>query len=90
MRSKKTAHPFLLAKNQAKLRQQPWQLTREEYDQLWQGKEDQRGRSSSSLSLCRLDFNKAWQKDNCVLMSRGEFRKKMNKQNRESKAQEEK
>ena len=90
MRGKTTAHPWVLSKNQARARQQQWDLSREEYDDLWQGKEDKRGRSSDSLSLCRVDLNKPWSKENCVLMTRTQYREKMKERNRKSKQQEEK
>ena len=57
---------------------------------MWQGKEDQRGRSANSLSLCRIDLDKPWQRDNCVLMTRTQYRDKVKQRNAQLKKQEEK
>lgn len=57
---------------------------------MWQGKEDQRGRGANSLSLCRIDFDKPWSRENCVLMTRTQYRDKVKQRNRQLKQQEEK
>jgi hypothetical protein len=90
MRGKTTARAYLLSRNQARKRQQQWLLTEPEYDAMWQGKEDQRGRSANSLSLCRIDLGQPWQRDNCVLMTRTQYRHKVKQRNAQLKKQEEK
>ena len=88
MRSKTTARAYVLSRNQARARQQQWLLTEQEYDEMWQGKEDQRGRGANSLSLCRIDLDKPWIRENCVLMTRTQYRAKMKKKQNPNQQEE--
>ncbi len=61
-----------LARAQANHRGEIWDLNWEEWCEFWcdEYRWKQRGRSSDSLSLTRLDPEKPWNADNCVLVNR--------------------
>ena len=63
---------FLLGKAQAEFRNEGWELTVEEFFQLWPTQEvwSQRGRASHCLCASRIDDEKAWSKDNVELLTR--------------------
>jgi hypothetical protein len=66
-------YAFLKAKAQAKLRDEPFEITIEQYMTLWTHKLwKQRGRSSSSLSWTRIKPNLPWTISNVIIMSRSD------------------
>jgi len=64
---------WLVAKNQAKIRGQDWNLPWEVYYELWT-KDDRwmhRGRASDELCMCRIDFdNLDWHPGNVQIITR--------------------
>ena len=57
---------FRNAKYQAHHRGQEWNITREEFIDLWMKNDriEQSGNTLTSLSMCRIDLNKGWTLDN--------------------------
>lgn len=62
---------FLMAKAQAKYRDEPWQLTFTDYWNFWEGNMDRRGKKANDLQLQRIDEGKPWHRKNCWLVQRG-------------------
>ena len=62
----------LRAKAQAKFRNEGWELTIEEYTNMWLENDNykSKGRGSYDLSLQRLDYDLPWSTDNCVIQER--------------------
>jgi hypothetical protein len=62
---------FLRQKAQAKFRNEPWDLTIEEYFKLWTPELwVQRGRKATDLCMIRIDTNLAWRTDNVEIVER--------------------
>ena len=61
---------YMKAKAQAAFRKELFELTFEQYQQLWKGKWQDRGRDNHKLTLTRKDTQKPWCMDNCVIMTR--------------------
>lgn len=64
--------PFLRVRAQAKYRDEPFDLTFEEFFQVWNGLWDQRSRDLSGLCMTRIDWEGPWNKDNIEIISREE------------------
>ena len=64
--------PFQRVKAQAKYRQEEFELDFEDFYQLWNGYWEQRGRGGDDLVMTRIDWEKAWTKDNITLITRTE------------------
>lgn len=63
---------FLKQRAQARYRAEPWQLTFEEFEALWQHQWHRRGRASEDLCMSRLDYDQPWSVQNCRILSRAE------------------
>lgn len=63
---------WLQQKNQAQFRGEDWQLTFEEWCQIWGTEFHRRGRGSDCLCLTRWDLEDSWTVSNCFLMTRGD------------------
>lgn len=64
-------------KAQAKFRQEEWELTFQDFKDIWTDEKwEQRGRSSNSLSLSRIYDEEAWHIDNVELLTRNEYIKR--------------
>lgn len=61
---------YLMAKAQARFRDEPWELTFEDYYSHWRGNTHWRGRSEHSKSLTRINDRLPWRPDNIRLVSR--------------------
>ena len=62
---------YLRQKAQANFRKEGWDMTIEEYFDLW--RDDlwvQRGRQPENLCMIREDVEKPWSKSNCLIVSR--------------------
>jgi hypothetical protein len=62
---------YLRQKAQANFRQEGWEITIEEFFEMWP--DDlwvQRGRSQSSYCMIRKNITQPWSKSNCVIMLR--------------------
>jgi len=62
---------YLRQKAQANFREEGWQLTIEEYFELW--RDDlwaNRGRGADNYCMVRVDPEKPWSIDNCVIITR--------------------
>lgn len=55
---------------QAHFRKEPWDLSFEQFQQLWGDQWSQRGRGQDDLCLCRLDPQGSWHPDNLEIMVR--------------------
>lgn len=61
---------FLMAKAQARFRDEPWDLTFEDYYSFWRGNTHLRGRREDCKSLTRINDRAPWTKSNCVMANR--------------------
>ena len=64
--------PWQCMSAQARFRGEPWDLSFEDFYDIWQGHWDDRGRSSDDLCMTRADYELAWSKDNIILITRAE------------------
>ena len=62
---------FLMAKAQAKYRDEPWEITFEDYWAFWNGYTNRRGKGADDYQLKRINEKAPWHKSNCVLEQRG-------------------
>lgn len=64
---------FLRSRSQAAFRSEPWRLTVYEFIELWPDELWQcRGRNPEDLCMVRRDLNRAWSRDNCIVITRYE------------------
>ena len=65
---------FVRSRSQAWFRKESWTLTWEEFQEFWSTRRlwDQRGRAVNDLVLTRVDWEGAWSKANCCIISRGD------------------
>jgi hypothetical protein len=70
-------YAYLKHKSQAQYRKEEYNLTWEEWEDIWKDDADwfARGRSSNDLSLVLLDRKRPWQADNVKLMKRIDYLK---------------
>lgn len=64
---------------QAKYRNEGWDLTWEQYQEIWEGKWHLKGRASDDLCLTRIDWSGAWTMDNVNLVFRLEHLRRQSK-----------
>lgn len=64
---------FLVARCQAKFRQEEWDLDERDYFELWEPHWDNRGRHTHGMVMTRIDWEKPWHKDNIEFMERRPF-----------------
>jgi hypothetical protein len=57
-------------KAQAKFRDEPWDISWEEFRTIWATKWHQRGRDITSLCLTRIDWNEPWTVANTQIVTR--------------------
>lgn len=57
-------------KNQAQFRNEPWQLSFEDYVQMWDSCWEERGRSRDSFCMMRVDLDLPWNTQNTVVVPR--------------------
>lgn len=62
-----------LNRAQARFRNEPWALTFEQYEQLWQGLWHRRGRGTNDLLMMRFDWHGAWDEHNAIIADRGYY-----------------
>lgn len=60
-------------KAQAKYRNEAFELTFEEFQQLWMNRWDQRGRGADQYCLTRQDPDQPWNTANCQCVTRKEY-----------------
>jgi hypothetical protein len=65
-------HPWQLVKAQAKFRSEEFELTFEEFYELWEGYWKLRGRKPDDLCMTRKDSSQAWSRANCEIITRKE------------------
>lgn len=63
-------HPWQMAKAQAKFRGEEWELTFEEYYELWKDHWNNRGRKAEDMCMSRHDREGPWDIKNTLIMSR--------------------
>lgn len=63
---------WLKARAQAQFRGEAWDLTFEQYQELWGDLWEERGRTRDSLCLSRADYEKGWSLANCQVVTRRE------------------
>ena len=63
-------HPWQASKAQAVFRDEIWDLTFEEYFELWKDLWTQRGRGKDDYCQSRTDPNGPWNKENMVIITR--------------------
>jgi hypothetical protein len=64
--------PWQMAKAQANFRNEPWDLSFDDFYAIWNGKWEYRGRGKNDLCLSREDFDGVWHKDNIILVTRSD------------------
>ena len=64
---------FARARAQAKFRDEPWQMTWEEWWSLWQPHWHQRGMSLDSYCMIRKNHDLPWSKDNALVIQREQY-----------------
>jgi hypothetical protein len=65
-------HPWQLVKAQAKFRGEDFNLTFEDFYELWEGYWKFRGRDPEDLCMTRKDSSQAWSRANCSIITRRE------------------
>ena len=65
-------HCWQMHKAQCKFRQEEFTLTFEQYEELWQGRWLERGRTPDAVCMTRLDWDGAWELGNVELITRKE------------------
>ena len=60
---------FYRQRCQAKARQEPWNMTYEQWYAIWDGNWDKRGRHKGAWRMRRIDYNLPWQPDNIQLIA---------------------
>lgn len=63
------------AKAQANFRKEGWHITFEQWQQIWQGQWENRGRSCDSVCMTRQDRSQPWTYDNVKIITRLEHYK---------------
>tara|TARA_X000001382_G_scaffold126397_1_gene112972 strand:+ start:175 stop:636 length:462 start_codon:yes stop_codon:yes gene_type:complete len=63
---------WLLAKNQAKYWNQPWQISWDQYRDLLLDHEDQLGNRADAMNLCRTDKTEGWTIGNVTIMTQSQ------------------
>ena len=66
-------------KAQAKFRKEPWDLSWEDYNQIWDKKWHLRGTEKGSYVLTKIDQSGVWHKDNVEVIPRLEQWRRQNK-----------
>ena len=66
---------FLMARAQAKYRDEPWNLTFADYWNFWADHTERRGKKANDLQLKRIDETKPWHRKNCWLVARGNIQR---------------
>lgn len=68
----KRGRPYAIARAQAKFRKEGWDLTFEDFCNIWCTDElwDKRGRSADALIMTRVNEEKAWTPGNIQLITR--------------------
>jgi hypothetical protein len=61
---------FVQCRNQAQWRGETWQLTWEQWREIWKGRWHLRGRSADSLCITRRDCALAWSDHNVIVITR--------------------
>lgn len=60
------------ARAQANYRNERWELTFEDWVELWAGRWHQRGRIKDTVCLSRRSYDQAWSRENCEIITRRE------------------
>lgn len=64
--------PWLRSKAQAKFRKEEWNLTFDQFYDIWKNHWTRRGRSPSDLSMMRIDPKHPWASNNIIILPRNE------------------
>lgn len=67
---------FGRARAQALFRQEGWEITFEEFQQIWGADWPQRGRHSDNLCMTRSDIDLPWSADNVELITRADHNRR--------------
>jgi hypothetical protein len=67
-------------KAQCDFRGEEFTLTFEQYEELWQGLWDQRGRTREAVCMTRIDWDGAWEWGNVEIITRAEHFKRQGEQ----------
>lgn len=73
-------HPWQKARAQANFRSEEWELSFEDFFDLWKDDWHNRGRKPENMCMTRLDFELPWDRKNTVIITRHEHLKKQNAQ----------
>lgn len=75
---------YMVAKAQASFRKEQFELTFEQYQELWKDHWHNRGRTNDKMTLTRSNTLKPWCVENCIVITRLEHlsRQKQFKQNK--------
>ena len=64
--------PWMMARAQANFRNEEWDLSFDEYYEIWKEQWSNRGRKADSVCMTRQDWGGPWSKDNVVIVIRKE------------------
>ena len=70
---RKIHYAYLRLKSQSIFRNEPFELTQEEFMEIWKGKIHLKGRGKGQLRMTRKDRDKPWCKDNIVIGTQSEI-----------------
>ena len=65
-------YAWMLRRAQAKHRKEEWELEWDDFYNLWKDDWEKRGRLADDVCMTRLDIEKPWNKENTVIISRGD------------------
>lgn len=68
--------PFLRSKAQANYRGEPWELSFDQFYELWKDEWPNRGRKPDDICMTRNDPDSAWDTSNTILITRSEHLKR--------------
>lgn len=67
---------YVQHRNQAQWRGEQYELSFEQYQQLWQHRWHQRGRTKNTYCLTRKDYSKPWDIDNSEVIARADHNRR--------------
>ena len=63
-------------RNQSIFRNEPWDITFEQYKELWKHRWHQRGRTKDTYCLTRIDYDQPWTWDNVEIIGRADHNRR--------------
>jgi hypothetical protein len=67
---------FIQHRNQSQFRNEPWEITWEQYKELWRDRWHQRGRTRDTYCLTRINYDLPWSVSNCDVITRADHNRR--------------